>query len=114
MQASFGFNRGKYISLLFCRKGKSISENRFHCVVQPNDVHFWELHFAECVIVAVFGDDVFGLCRHGSIYFSLQMIRTFYDMGKIIFAEKEKVRIFASDFIRKSSKRYIFVLLVET
>ena len=98
VQASFGFNRGKSLSFLFCRNGKSLSENRFHCIVQPNDVHFGELHFAECVIVAVFCDDVFGLCRHGSIYFSLQMIRTFYDMVKIIFAEKEKVCIFAVDF----------------
>ena len=31
---------------------------------------------------------------------------------KINLAASEKVRIFASDFIRKSSKRYIFVLLL--
>ena len=32
--------------------------------------------------------------------------------GKINLAASEKVRIFAVDFKRKSSKRYIFVLLL--
>ena len=35
-------------------------------------------------------------------------------MGKIFFAVWKKVCIFASDFMRKSSKRYIFVLLMKT
>ena len=34
--------------------------------------------------------------------------------GKINLAASEKVRIFAPDFNRKSSKRYIFVLQLKT
>ena len=64
--------------------------------------------------MAVFGDDVFGLCRYGSIYFSLQMIRTFYDMGKIFFAVKEKVRIFAVDFNIEINEAFTLVLCMGT
>lgn len=41
--------------------------NDFHCFIQSDDVHFWELHFVQYIIVVVFGDNVFCLCCHSTI-----------------------------------------------
>ena len=42
------------------------------------------------------------------------MIRTFYDMGKKIFAEKEKVCIFAVDFNSEINEAFTLVLCMGT